>query len=98
LRGRPGCAMLMDAVGASARSPERTKALAARVKFRRPIRLLGVPLSGLARKFAHVSRRGSGGEGGDSGVGLGEELVEVLAGKLPLEGRGDLLVASAEGE
>jgi hypothetical protein len=59
-------------------------------------------LSGLARKFAHVSgsegSEGSGGEGRGLGVGLGEELVEVLAGELPLERRGDLLVAPTEGE
>jgi hypothetical protein len=56
-------------------------------------------LSALARKFAHVSRReGSGSERGGLGVGLGQEFVEVLAGEFPLEGRGDLLVASTEGE
>jgi AraC-like DNA-binding protein len=56
-------------------------------------------LSGLARKFAHVfGCGGSGGEGCRSGVGLGEELVQVLAGELPLERRGELLVAAAEGE
>ena len=42
----------------------------------------------------------SGGErGGLGGVrGLGEELVEVVAGELPLERRCDLLVAAAEGQ
>ena len=39
------------------------------------------------------------GEGrGLCGVGLGEQLVEVGAGELPLEGGGDLFVAAAEGE
>jgi hypothetical protein len=32
------------------------------------------------------------------GVGFGEQLVEVGAGVLPLEGGGDLFVAAAEGE
>jgi hypothetical protein len=48
-----------------------------------------------AQKFAHVS----GGECGGLGtVGLRQKLVEVLAGELPLEGRGDLFVAASEGE
>jgi hypothetical protein len=32
------------------------------------------------------------------GVGFGEQLVEVAAGEVPLEGRGDFLVAAGEGE
>jgi hypothetical protein len=32
------------------------------------------------------------------GVGLGEQFLEVGARELPLEGRGDFLVAAAEGE
>ena len=31
-------------------------------------------------------------------VALGQQRVEVVAGERPLEGRGDLLVAAAEGE
>lgn len=34
--------------------------------------------------------------GGLGRIGLGEELVELVAGELPLEGRGDLLVAVPE--
>ena len=52
-------------------------------------------LSALARKFADVF--GSGGLGGGS-VELVSEAVKAGAGELPLERRGDLLVAAAERE
>jgi hypothetical protein len=42
----------------------------------------------------HVS--GGEGRGFVGAVGLGEELVEVVAGELPLEGRGDLFVVASE--
>jgi hypothetical protein len=40
----------------------------------------------------------SGGEGQSWLVDAGEEPVEVVAGELPLERRGDLLVVAAEGQ
>src|SRR5215207_7029480 len=56
-------------------------------------------LSALARKFGNVLPAAwSGGEGQSWLVDAGEEPVEVVAGELPLERRGDLLVVAAEGQ
>ena len=55
-------------------------------------------LSSLARKFAHVWASGGEVLGWVRGIELVEDAVEVLAGELPLERLGDLLVAAAEVE
>ena len=45
-----------------------------------------------------MARRSGGGAGVLGGVGLGQELVEVLAGESPFERGGDLFVAAPEGQ